>query len=283
MKKFVRKHDTVVLLGFAAETRNRVPWNNPDVDFVSLNECYHFDWFKQKPENVTAWMQIHKRESFMRPDNHNDPHHAEWLQQKHPFPILMLEEWDDIPSSMRFPIEEITKKFGTYWRSTLAYLLAWAYLQGYKRAELYGFEMASDAEYWGQRANACYIIGKLRGMGMEIYVPPTSRLLTGIRYAYENNMVGARQDLEVNLTKVKNDRAKVEAETQALQGEYLLLKELLPTHPELKEQCDKMAVELKNRDNAIHLMKGRAQGIVMAMKMFDTFSLLENESGEIDE
>ena len=278
--KFERKSSTMVIVGFAPNTRHRAPWNNPDVDIFGLNEEYSFDWFKQDKDKIAGWFQLHARESFMRPDNHNDLKHAEWLGKKHPFKIFMPEKHKDIPSSERFPIEDIKKEFGTYWRSTLAYIIAWAYLVGYKRIECYGFEMASDSEYWGQRANTCYIIGKARGKGMDVYVPPLSKLLTGIRYAYENNMIGVRQDLEANLTRTKNDKATLEAEAHGYQGEFLLLSELIEKYPELIEDKNKVSEELKFRDNQIHLMKGRAQGVVMAMKLLDTFGIMEEESLE---
>lgn len=282
MKKFEKRNDTMAIVGFAPSTRGLTPWNNPKIDVAGLNEETHFPWFKQDEDKIACWFQFHARESFMRPDNHNDKDHAQWLGKKHPYPIFMQETHNDIPSSVRFPIEAVRKEFGTYWRSSLAYVIAWAYLVGYKRLELYGFEMASDSEYWGQRANTCYIIAKAMAKGMDIYVPPTSKLLTGIRYAYDNNLVGARQDLEVNLTRVNNDKNKIEAEMQGLMGEYKLFEELGKTYPEFIIEKDRISKELKKRDQLMFLMQGRAQGVSMAMKMFDTFSILEEESREVE-
>ena len=277
---FIRKKDTAVVVGFASNTRSKTPWNNPDVDIFGLNEEYSFNWWKQKPENTAGWFQIHKRESFMRPDNTNHAGHADWLRKKHPFPILMQEKYADIPSSVKFPLDKIIKQFGTYWTSTLAYAVAFAFVEGYKRVELYGFEMASDSEYWGQRANAAYIIGKARGMGMDVYVPPVSNLLTGIRYAYENNLIGARQDLEVNVVSVKNDKYKIEAEAEKLQGEYFLLRELVKKYPELQSDFDTVSSEIKKRDNLVSMMNGRLQGLNMAIKTFDTYDILETGSAQ---
>jgi len=275
MTEFTRTTDVAAIIGFASNTRGKAPWNNPDISLFGLNEEYSFDWWKQKPESTAGWFQIHKRESFMRPNNTNDPGHADWLRKKHPFPIFMQDKYDDIPSSVKFPLDKIIKQFGTYWTSTLAYAVAFAYVQGYKRVELYGFEMASDSEYWGQRANAAYIIGKARGMGMDVYVPPISNLLTGIRYAYENNLIGARQDLEVNVVSVRNDKYKIEAEAEKLQGEYFLLRDLVQKYPELQDDFDKVSMEIKKRDNLINMMNGRLQGLNMAIKTFDTYDILE--------
>ena len=278
MKSFNRTSDTLAIVGFAPSTRTKAPWNNPKINFMGLNEEYAWDWFKQEPENITVWLQIHKRNSFSRPANHNDEKHFEWLKQEHPLPILMLEEFPDIPSSIRYPIEEVTKLYGGYWRSSLAYAVAWAHLVGYKRIELYGFEMGSDSEYWGQRANACYIIGKTRGKGTDVYVPPLSKLLTGIRYAYESSLIGARQDLETNLVQAKNDKRKIEAELAGLQGQLSVLEPLAKQRPELVGEMQKVKQEYKEKFGMMNLSEGRGQGIQLAMKLFDTFDILESES-----
>lgn len=273
--QFERKNDTIAIVGFAPATRNKTPWNNPKIDLMGLNEEYHWDWFEQKPENVTVWLQIHSRNSFMRPANHNDDKHAEWLKQEHPFPILMQEEFPDIPSSVRYPIEEVTKLYGRYWRSSLAYAVAWAQLVGYKRIELYGFEMGSDSEYWGQRANACYIIGKTRGFGTEIYTPPISHLLTGIRYAYESNLIGARQDLETNLAVLKKDKKQIEAELAGMQGQVEVLEPLAKQRPELLPELNAAKEAYKEKFAQIKILDGRTQGINLAIRLFDTYELLE--------
>lgn len=272
--KFERTSDTLAIVGFAPSTRDRAPWDRQDITIAGLNEEYAFDWFKRKEGNL-IWFQLHKRESFARPENHNDPNHLAWLKQKHPFPIFMQEKHKDIPSSIRFPIEKICKEFGNYFSSTLAYLVAWAYIEGYKRVELYGFEMGSDSEYWGQRANAVYIIGKARGKGMDVYVPALSKLLTGVRYAYDNNLVGARQDLEVNVTRVKHNRDEIQAEAEALQGQLFALQKIVKDHPEEEESRKVAMEELKKRDNLIHQMKGRMEGLNVAIKMFDAFNNME--------
>ena len=278
MTEFIRTSDTVAVVGFAPNTRHLAPWNNPDIQLMGLNEGYSFKWWKQEVKNTNAWFQLHKRESFMRPQNHNDAGHANWLRKKHPFPIFMQDVYPDIPASVKFPIEDIIKEFGHYWRSTLSYIVAWAYLVGYKRIEIYGFEMASDSEYWGQRANTCYIIGKARGKGMDVYVPPISRLLTGIRYAYDNNLVGLRQDLESNLRNLGQDKNKVVAETESMQGQFHLLTELMEEYPDLKERWDEISTELKKKDNFINMLTGRAQGITKSIQLMDTYEVLEQES-----
>ena len=275
---FTRKNDTMVVVGFAPNSRKQSPWNNPNVDLFGINEGHSFKWWKQLASNTKGWFQLHARESFMRPGNHNSQGHAKWLTQKHPFPIILQEIQPDIPSSMAFPLQESIKQFGTYYRSTLAYVVTFALLAGYKKLEIYGFEMGSDSEYWGQRANACYLIGKARGMGLEVYVPPTSGILTGIRYAYSNNFVGARQDLEVNISKAQNNRALAEGQAQSLQGEYNILKEHAIKYPELAKLRDETAILLRKKDNEIHLCIGRIQGLVLAVKTFDVFSIIDSGS-----
>jgi hypothetical protein len=279
--KFERRNDVAVVVGFSSNTRKKTPWNNPNVDVFGINEGYSFKWWKQKPENTAGWFQIHTRDTVLREKNLNDPKHDEWMKQEHPFPIFTQEEEADFPSSVRFPIEDIIKEFGYYWKSTLAYAVAFCYLAGYKKVELYGFEMASDSEYWGQRANGAYIIGKAIGKGLDVYVPPTSKLLTGIRYAYENNLIGIRQDLETNITSIRNSMNTITSEAQSFQGRYFLLQELVKEFPdkkEFKERLDSISEEIKKRDNLLSLTNGRLQGIQTAIRLFDTYDVLESRS-----
>jgi len=237
---------------------------------------------KQEDKNVKGWFQLHDRSSFMRINNHNSNNHARWLTKKHPFPIFMHEVHDDIPSSVAFPIKQSIRKFGVYYKSTLAYVVPFAMLAGYKRLEIYGFEMASDTEYWGQRANACYILGKAKALGLEIYVPPTSGLLTGLRYAYSNNLVGARQDLETNGLKLQTDKLEAEAAYQGKQGRLEACEELMVEHPELIEALQpiqkEIIADIQKRNDYIHMVKGLIQGVNLAIRTFDAFSVLEGGS-----
>jgi hypothetical protein len=274
---------TLALVGFAPSSRKQAPWDNQDITIAGLNEEFVFPWFKRKEGNL-VWFQLHDRNTFSRPNNHNDPHHWEWLQQKHDFPIYMQQQWNDIPSSVKFPLEEVYKEFGNYFTSTMPFIMAWGVLNGYKRLELYGFDMASGTEYLFQRANAHYWIGYLRGKGIDIYVPPTSKLMKGYaKYAYEDMSLGYRQELEnhviVQNTTIKNEMVT----TNRMQGAYEAVREASNIYPELSAMIpNAREVAFAQRDKFAQ-MKGWVKGIELAISKFDTMIGMERMSANENE
>jgi hypothetical protein len=63
-------------------------------------------------------------------------------------------------------------------------MFALALLEGYRRIEIYGFEMSDELEYEKQRPCGEFWIGMAMGMGVEIYTPDNCQLLNGELYGY---------------------------------------------------------------------------------------------------
>lgn len=272
-KKFQRNSDTVCIIGFAPPSRNNAPWDDLTKDFVGLNEEIAFkDWFKRKPENIAAWLQLHPRQSFTREDNQNDPNHWKWLKQKHPFPILMQEEYPDVPSSMKYPYDDVVREFGNYFTSSLTYGMAWAYLQGYKRMELYGFNMASNTEYIKQRPNAHYFIGLMRGKGIDVYVPSNCTLMQGYaEYAYGDVMIGCRQDLEM-LEKVHDTKLEAVADkVNNLRGTANALLDATRFYPELTTEYGETEQKAVTLRDDYYAKKGWVRGLKSAQTLMDKY------------
>ena len=270
--QFKRSSDTCMIVGFALPSRDKTPWDDLSKDLIGLNEESVWDWFKRKPEDVTAFFQLHPRQSFIREDNQNDPEHWKWLRKKHPFPIFMQEKYDDVPSSIKYPWDKVVQEFGTYFTSSLTYIMAWAYLEGYTKMELYGFNMASNTEYIRQRANAHYFIGLMRGKGIDVYIPPECMLMRGYaEYAYDDVMLGARQDLEmlekIHITKLEGHANEI----NRVRGTANALLDATRYYPELTDaysEAEKLAV-LKRDD--FHLKKGWTRGLKSAEKLMDKY------------
>lgn len=109
-------------------------------------------------------------------------------------PIYMLEQHDDIPQCVRYPVEEITKLVGTatskktpYLESSIAYMLALAIYEKVDRVGIWGVDLHCESEYAYQRPNLEYLIGLARGKGVKVFIPPQSTLLThahGVPYGF---------------------------------------------------------------------------------------------------
>jgi len=111
-------------------------------------------------------------------------------------PVVMLERHEDIPTSVRYPMEDVlalvgkaTGKSTPYLESSIAYMLAQAILElkPGDRVGIWGVDLHCDSEYGFQRPNLEYLMGLARGKGIKVYIPPQSALLThqmGVPYGY---------------------------------------------------------------------------------------------------
>ena len=91
-------------------------------------------------------------------------------------PVYMLDKQDDIPMSVRYPIEEVTKLIGCatnaktpYLESSIAYMLALAVLEKVDRVGIWGVDLHCESEYSYQRPNLEYVIGLARAKGVKVY------------------------------------------------------------------------------------------------------------------
>jgi len=159
-----------------------------------LNEAHALSWMTR----ATRWFQIHNSESWKRPlAKRGILGHYEWLKQEHDFPIY-LQYWnEEVPSSVAYPLQEISDLFFKnfykgdkkikYFTSTFAYMMGVALLEGrqkdkpdvkpFDRIEIYGFELSDEIEYVKQKACGEFWIGMALGMGVEVYTPPNNQLL----------------------------------------------------------------------------------------------------------
>lgn len=339
---FPRKHDRIAFLGFSAVSRDRLPWDDTDLEVFSLNEGYNFPWVKR----WDRWFQIHPRWDFIRSTNNNDPNHILWLTNQEgkciqcrgggrvipligkdktemncpacggtghykppanrmdpAFPIYMQRHWDDIPLSIPLPLKEISKalipKINTqqdYFTSSFSMMLGLAFIMGYKRVELYGFEMGADTEYHYQRANAEYLMGLVQGRGMEVYIPKESPLLVGPLYGYKSMKQGYRQHLDMRLRFLMTQLDNESRTMMSMHGEIAALKKVKAwleaekdklNYP--KEVREWVGGQIANMEADEQTKLGLANGIKFAMeetknltKMYDNYFWMGTEGGDED-
>jgi hypothetical protein len=204
----------------------------------------------------------------------------------------MQQKWDDIPSSVAFPYEEVNNLFDTwlkplgasfdrYFTSTLAYLLGFAVLEGFEQIEVYGFDMSAGTEYLRQRPATSFLLGLLKGKGYDIVIPPNSKLLRGYgQYAYDDSMLGMRQEFEFNANKLASDIYAEMESSNLKQGEVFALEEIGKLHPELQEELIKTRSEANKTAKNLMKLIGREEGLRNAMKIYDTYMNLEGEKNE---
>ena len=89
----------------------------------------------------------------------------------------MQEKYDDIPSSVAFPYEEVLAltdhvrlhgKRLDYFTSTPSLAIGLAILQNRQKIQFYGINLVSKREYWYQRECFAFWTGYAAGQGIEL-------------------------------------------------------------------------------------------------------------------
>lgn len=175
------KH-VLVIMGSHPRTRDDFDWNREDCDIVVFNEAMKQPWVKR----ADYVMQLHLPVIWRNPGNRNDANHYEWLKSGNTPIIWMQEEYEDVPRSKKYPLDEIVKLGGNYLTSSAADAIAWGIYVGYERIEIYGVEMETNTEYQNQRPGVAYWIGFGRGAGVKIDFH--GKLLDCPLYGYEGDI-----------------------------------------------------------------------------------------------
>lgn len=104
--------------------------------------------------------------------------------------IYMREAHPGVPQSIRFPIERLLKAFGRRFNGTVAMILAFAYLEGYRDIWLYGVDFSANEEF-SRRCFFYWLMGYLTGQGAQIIIPEGGLMRdTCATYAYEDDGKG---------------------------------------------------------------------------------------------
>ena len=167
----------VAIVGFASNTLHLVPWNDPEFEIWGMNQGYmHFH------RQADRWFEMHSPEFTA---DVRDPEYIPFLRQC-PIPIYMIDAYPEYPSSIRFPIEDAIAFAGRdYFMSSVAFMLAIAGMEKFQEVHLYGINLAIGSEYFYEKPNCEWWLGKLEAMGTKIYIPHASALLKQYRrYGY---------------------------------------------------------------------------------------------------
>lgn len=207
---------TVAIVGSNPLTRDQAPWVKGAIDIWLFNEA-PAGWAKGR--RCSALFQMHLPDIFRSHINRNVEDYHLWLQEEHSFPIYMIEQYPDVPSSVKFPMREIKRslpfpKAGAepkyYFTNSVGYAVALAIHQGYERIELYGVEMASETEYVHQRSCVMLWMGIALGMGIEFIVHSGTGFLDAPLYGYEGGFMVDRQLLETGVKRWYETKQEVE-------------------------------------------------------------------------
>jgi hypothetical protein len=157
----------VCLIGTAPASMMLAPYDNPEWTIWTCSpgtigvprSDRHFELHRWEPSQT--WFS---------------PGYVEWCKQ-HP-EIMLQAPVKDVKNGHVFGWQPLVNKYGPYFfTSSLAWMMAQAFEEGFTKVALYGVDMAATTEYEMQRAGVQYFAMLGAAMGVEVGVPPESDVL----------------------------------------------------------------------------------------------------------
>lgn len=214
-----RGNKKLVICGLAATTRDAAPFDDPSFDVWSM----HMGPFILRRVDVS--FEFHDPMVFKKPEYIDKDYYDKITKMQ--IPIFMRKHYDDIPTSIPYPVDEIVQEFGRYFTNSVSYMLALAFRNQYEEVHLYGVEMEHNTEYVDQARSVIFFIGMLMGRGVKIFIPPVCQLfknkyLYGIETGQQDEDIqkieARRRDLQTQLTQVQGQVNSMTQQMFQLQG-----------------------------------------------------------------
>ena len=207
-----RTREKIAIVGYATSTRDMAPFDDPTYDVAGLNQIYRF----LPREDVH--MDIHIN---WDSENVEGTDHRGWLRDCG-IPVLMTQHYDDIPTSVAYPVDAVIQIGTDYLTSSVAFYIAWAIHQGYKEIALYGIDLVVGPEYQFQKACAEFWLGIAHERGIIVHIPPNCALLKHThRYGYQKEpntgMIGLGE-LAGRAADLRKQRDQLLAKLYAIDG-----------------------------------------------------------------
>lgn len=280
----------VAIVGMATTTRHLAPFDDDEWEIWTLNESpsKRFGYIPR----VTRHFQLHPLWNCLREGNQNDPEHGQWLKVQE-FPIYMQDKYEEIPASVKYPLEEIFNKYKIsmdgpdHWRemdSTFPYMLALALYEEFDVIGIYGFEMGSETEYSYQRPNVHYWLGMARMQYLltgkpEIIIPDECRLMGWGTKLYGYEMVKGINPMEIEIDRNKfgNQAAMLSGKIAEVRGRR---QEVVETIMAIKAQFDQRAKEIQNKKQDPKLGQRRLNEL--SEELNKVVSPLQKRVGDLD-
>lgn len=130
---------------------------------------------------ATRWFEIHQL-PILYYDGWED---YKWLKSC-PIPVYMARHYANIPNSIPYPVETVSKGYLKVFSSTFCYQLALAIYEGFKVIGLYGvdFSQGSLRERFIEWRGVLYWLGVATGKGIKIQFPQKGELKLSEKYLY---------------------------------------------------------------------------------------------------
>ena len=280
----------VVIVGTNVATRHLIDWNI-DGDYWVFNEVAALDW----PKKVDGCFQMHLPPFWRSKKNVNYEKYYEWLQLPHPYPIWMIDTFEDVPASVKFPKDRIVSELlqglvdenetqVENFTSTAAYAIALACYQKRTEIHLYGIEMASNTEFFRQKAGFYFWCGIALGLGIKIVKNSKSLLFAEPIYGYRGEVMIQKQEFDLAMAKYEEDATKLQAEMFEAQGAVKALMEAIFIAPDANtaKKAAKLFLDALGEAQDKNFKYGQSLGAAMENRRYsgECQALLDAAGGE---
>mgnify|MGYP001037016584 CR=1 FL=1 len=251
-------NSTLAILGNHPSTRGDFDFSRTHCDVVVFNEMMQFSWV----ECADYVIQLHLPLIWRSKTNRNNKDHYDWLKSGETPTILMIDKYEDVPNSVKFPLEEIIEAMPNtvkYFTSSVAYAIAWGIYSGYKTIEFYGVEMATNTEYSHQRIGVAYWCGVAAGKGINIEFHSNTFFVAPL-YGYEGDI---RIPLEYFDERKKKITDNLEPTQTAYKQQFNAIKKLtddwVESYKTDLDQLDRVILGLGQLSHNYAMLNGSAQ------------------------
>lgn len=156
----------VAIIGFT-ESKSLAPWDDPTFEKWICNNLHLF-----VPDKWQRCYDLHDDKTIT-----SDARHVQFLQTNTEKPVVVWDPRPEWPASVPFPKRQVIETFGRYFTNSISWMIAHAIMENAEEIHIYGVDMAQTSEYGSQRPSCEYFLGLAVGLGIKVYVPPTSDLL----------------------------------------------------------------------------------------------------------
>lgn len=125
---------------------------------------------------TTASVAVNIKHVHLAFEMHNDVYTPEHLNSLNVDEFMLMKAMPSVHNSTRLPIEKLEETYGKIFPGSMSMILAWAAYTGWTKVYLYGIDLTADSEYAKQRYFFIYLVGLLRGQGIEIIISAGSGL-----------------------------------------------------------------------------------------------------------
>lgn len=193
----------IAIVGTAPSSADEAPYDDKSWEIWSLGAN------QTKIKRFTRWFELHTFHALECADA-LQPQRVEFFK-KIGKDLTIGHENELLPDATMYPKDEIVAKFGNYFTSSIAWMIALAIHEGAEEIGLWGIDMVGECEYAYQRACCEYLLGIARGKGITVTLSPHSPLLRAERmYAFEcTNLAG---EIQIRIGELREAQSRAEAD-----------------------------------------------------------------------